>query len=637
MESYINIRTIFPIHFPQRIYFGLVFYRLSDTVDKHNEIYMRDKGSAQIHGQLFEYKFCALVFLRATNRGYKFKLASNMREPGAFGDVVVEYLDDNCSKRHIFLQLKRKVKQKITMSRLKSNSGDFSLRKYYDSYMKVEKNFNCSEGEVKMEGRTDESLFIIYSNTDIAHDLKSNKDIDIGEEIFLMTGGSVLQFNEEDHPAIYQHLQELPEHKEFLSRLRIFYSQANERDMDSHIKCELKQSMNLPESELEIAYMCFMDIMKEWWQHENFFLKDINPRENDPLQKTSEKVKPTLVAKMNQRKSELDELSIKYQQSAVTDMEQLTEPHKAVLIFAPGRSTTLTAAKIHQMLSDTEHTILNLQQLIRYKTEVMLAWKSMFDVLVLESDSSAEVSSDLFNELFGFLNDNVNEERKKFIFISNSMGNTQQIHELRNVFHANLSEVYDSCKFTDIVTESRENFLNKYVSFQGREVQLSTIVKNDDVNVLNELDCESISLLLENEKPSIGMRTEDAVKYYIDRTLQFKKHANTCFPAQGEIQPASSGDILKGVRDSSPHLEENIGKETAKVWNPSTLLEGDGRIILVTNEAGMGKSTLLTHLAQQTREPHPDMWIVRVNINNYTRILNELQQRIVPKRASSNC
>jgi hypothetical protein len=152
-------------------------------------------------------------------------------------------------------------------------------------------------------------------------------------------------------------------------------------------------------------------------------------------------------------------------------------------------------------------------------------------------------------------------------------------------------------------------------------------VKNDNVRLLNSLDCESISLLLENKKPSIGMRTEETVKYYIDRTLQCRKQANTCFPAQGEIQHASSGDILQEMHHSAPHLEENLGKGAAEIWKPSTLLEGDGRIILVTNEPGMGKSTLLTHLAQQTRVRHPDMWIVRVNINNYTRILNELQTK----------
>ena len=153
---------------------------------------------------------------------------------------------------------------------------------------------------------------------------------------------------------------------------------------------------------------------------------------------------------MDQRNSELNELSIKYEESAITDMKQLTESQKVVLILAPGSSTTLTAAKIHQMLSDTEHSILNLQQLIRYKTEVMLAWKIRFNTLVLESDSSAEVSTDLFNELSRFQIDNVAE--KKFIFISNSVGNIQQIHELRNKFRANLTESYEFCKITDVVT-----------------------------------------------------------------------------------------------------------------------------------------------------------------------------------------
>ena len=87
----------------------------------------------------------------------------------------------------------------------------------------------------------------------------------------------------------------------------------------------------------------------------------------------------------DQRKSELDDLIIKFKKSAITDMKQLTEPNKAVLIFAPGNSNSLTAAKIHQMLSDTEHVILNLQQLIRYKSEVILAWKNTFEIVVLDS------------------------------------------------------------------------------------------------------------------------------------------------------------------------------------------------------------------------------------------------------------
>ena len=87
-----------------------------------------------------------------------------------------------------------------------------------------------------MDGRIDESLFIIYINTDVAPNMKPNKFTDIGEAKFLMTDGFVLQFNEEEHKTIYKHLQERSKHREFLSRLRIFYSQAKEELMEFHIK-----------------------------------------------------------------------------------------------------------------------------------------------------------------------------------------------------------------------------------------------------------------------------------------------------------------------------------------------------------------------------------------------------------------
>jgi hypothetical protein len=92
----------------------------------------------------------------------------------------------------------------------------------------------------------------------------------------------VLQFNEEEHKAIYDPLQDLPKHSVFLSRFRIFCSQADEKDLDFANKRGLQQSMNL-------------------------------------------------------HGIKLDELSNKCKQSAITNIYQLIQSHKAVLIFAPGR------------------------------------------------------------------------------------------------------------------------------------------------------------------------------------------------------------------------------------------------------------------------------------------------------------
>jgi len=190
------------------------------------------------------------------------------------------------------MKLKSKIRRTITKEYLLTERGDFSLRKCYESYIEIRKSFNCSGG-VKLEGSIDESLLILYTNVDVARDLKSNKVTDIGEEKFLLAGGSVLQFNKQEHRVIYYHLKDLTKHGEFLSRFRIFYSQAEEKGMDWHIRSEVKEIMKLPESELDIAYMCFIDIMKDWLRNENFFLKNTNSREKDPLRKTSEKMRTT--------------------------------------------------------------------------------------------------------------------------------------------------------------------------------------------------------------------------------------------------------------------------------------------------------------------------------------------------------
>jgi hypothetical protein len=278
----------FTIHIPKRTYLDLLFYRLPDKEEEQTESYVKDNWFEGIHGQCFEYKYCGLAFLRATKQKKKFKLASHMKGLGVFDEVIVERLHGKSKKSHIFMQIKRITRQSVTTEKLLAKKGHFSLRKYYDAYMQFEEKFIRSEEGVKLECNIDESLFILYTNADVASYLQSNKPTNIGEEKFLMTGGSVLQFNEKDHPAIYKHLQELPKYREFLSRFRIFYSQANEKDMDRLIKGELQQIMKLPESELDIAYLFFIDYMKDWWQNGNFFLKDTNSRENDPLRKTSE-------------------------------------------------------------------------------------------------------------------------------------------------------------------------------------------------------------------------------------------------------------------------------------------------------------------------------------------------------------
>jgi hypothetical protein len=255
---------------------------------QQSELYKKDNWAALKPGLSLNYKFCALVFLRIKNNGRKFKLASNVKGLGKFDDVVVEYSDDNSRKSHIFVQLKSKTTQPITTQQLLSDKGDFSLRRYYKSYIRIERKFNRGKLGLKIDGNIDDCLFILYTNAGVTPELIPNKVTNTGEKKLLMTGGSVLQFNEEEHRTIYGYLQDLPKLREFLRRFKIFYSQADEKQMNRHIKRELKQIMDLPDSELDKAYMRFLDVMKEWCQYKNFVLKDTNSSKNDPLQKTAQ-------------------------------------------------------------------------------------------------------------------------------------------------------------------------------------------------------------------------------------------------------------------------------------------------------------------------------------------------------------
>jgi len=61
--------------------------------------------------------------------------------------------------------------------------------------------------------------------------------------------------------------------------------------MDRNIKCELQQIMKLLYNELDIAYIYFRDFVTGWSHNSRCFLQDTNSRGNDPLRKTSKKLR----------------------------------------------------------------------------------------------------------------------------------------------------------------------------------------------------------------------------------------------------------------------------------------------------------------------------------------------------------
>ncbi|XP_069701730.1 uncharacterized protein [Periplaneta americana] len=74
-------------------------------------------------------------------------------------------------------------------------------------------------------------------------------------------------------------------------------------------------------------------------------------------------------------------------------------------------------------------------------------------------------------------------------------------------------------------------------------------------------------------------------------------------------------------------LEEYLDKKPIVFSNLNSVMDIPHRMIFVSAEPGMGKSTLVTHLAQEIKEKNPAMWVIRVNLNDFSQHLDKLEEK----------
>jgi hypothetical protein len=98
-------------------------------------------------GDIFQSKLLMLFLIRGIQKGYQFQLATEMSELGGiFDDLIFKYcqIDDNEEEKQNWRFLQAKYKQdegfEITaIQLLNDNLGDFSLAKYFRSYMAIKR------------------------------------------------------------------------------------------------------------------------------------------------------------------------------------------------------------------------------------------------------------------------------------------------------------------------------------------------------------------------------------------------------------------------------------------------------------------------------------------------------------------
>ncbi|MDD9334628.1 MAG: ankyrin repeat domain-containing protein [Rickettsiaceae bacterium] len=244
-----------------------------------------------------------------------------------------------------------------------------------------------------------------------------------------------------------------------------------------------------------------------------------------------------------------------------------------------------------------------------------------------------------------------------------------------------------STTFYDLNSESQETLLKKgEVIFQGKEVvSLGELITQQDLKnnlqLGKAIEGKVLSNLVTNKKIEIGKaltdwKYDDVKDYYIPRKFyrhirikkDFKKEKSKFFVTYNDqineldIQQNQDQDIVlvSDIEDNFKKLcdkykkrnihwlkeeqddliwQKSYGASLSKLLKfidissepskltPKEITGFNDKIVIIAAEPGMGKSTVLTHLAVKTKEINPSSsWIVRVNLLDHSVVLSKWKE-----------
>ncbi|XP_008207241.1 uncharacterized protein LOC100678007 [Nasonia vitripennis] len=120
--------------------------------DAHeNNENMLERRKNAVHGNIYQLKLLMLFLYRGVSHKYSFRLGTEIQEAKKFDDLVFEY-DVRGERVYRLLQAKHRLDESKTINAgnlLSENDGDFSLAKYFFSYLALKKDKLFSGGKVK--------------------------------------------------------------------------------------------------------------------------------------------------------------------------------------------------------------------------------------------------------------------------------------------------------------------------------------------------------------------------------------------------------------------------------------------------------------------------------------------------------
>jgi len=256
----------------------------------------------------------------------------------------------------------------------------------------------------------------------------------------------------------------------------------------------------------------------------------------------------------------------------------------------------------------------------------------------------------------------------KIIFTTRSGSSTITFlrHMGRGILGKGFEGRVEHLTWSDLTSSSQEKLLEKSVKFQGATISLNELMSTESPAAkflpLGALR-EEKKLVIADPVPNSNGYNES---YYIGRTLRHQKaikqdifndsdvrHSHVYLASTAEeytklcqlhpnsnihwVQKDKSGKLVwQQSQGSLETLRRYIDTESSHTYTADDLVKlleqaQHQRVMLISDAAGMGKSTVLTHLSKQIKQKFPAKWVVRIDLNDHTDALNALTQEEISK------
>ena len=335
------------------------------------------------------------------------------------------------------------------------------------------------------------------------------------------------------------------------------------------------------------------------------------------------------------------------------------------------------APTMKDLLNEGHYTILTLEHLVHVNQLVnlntLLQSSTAPHLLMMSSETSHLLNVETKQILKSLFNTLCQKQSVKIILITQSENNTVTLLQglAKEIFCNGFVTRDELLTWNELTTSSQEKLLEKSVKFQGARISLAELMSAESP-VANSLP---LDVLLEEKELKIAYPVPIANAYnevyYIGRTLRHLKtirqdifndkdvRDSHVYLASTEqefkqlcqqnpksnvhwLEEDKSGKFLwQQSQGSSEKLREYIHTDSSHTYTADDLdklLEQavHQRVMLISDTAGMGKSTLLTHLSKQIKQNFPAKWVVRIDLNDHTDALKTLIQRQIDKKKAAD-